>query len=367
MAIIKKVGNQLTIKIPSDESRAFRHKDSVFQRHWYQLELQENGLGNIYSNISEGKDLDLVEVRDQLNTLNEKQWLTRMNHLLGGFVSNMYLVQKGKIYEPYIHPSNFVYHAAQERVVTFFRYDEALRAVDQIFLGDVYKIIAFLLTDCDIQQYDGLSMADMEVVMNDEQYKLFRDLLKQGNLENLIHYFLTDGEVERLKGYDSIVVGGLPATIKEVQYYANWVSKRPKPKQDSVYKESEDELIPKRPRPKARPNIDTKKTKQMPPKRQPKEKESNQWDEGDTVDDLDDLLVTAPVDTKKLTRKQRKKRDAEAERLIRQYEQPSNKPVVREPDLYRARNRKAQSRKRLTKLLTVVLVVIVAGIVYASM
>lgn len=220
----KKVGNQLVIKITPEESRAIKHKLEVFQKHWYQLELKENGLGNIYANLIDRQDLMLVSVRDSLNELDEATWITRINNLLAGFISNIYLVTKGVIFEPYMHPNNFIYSPAVSRILTFYRKDSHLKVISQEFYEEVYKMIAFLLSKAPVEQYHEMSIVDIEDYMELHQYMLFMKLLDEASIDNLVKYFLSDTDIDRLGSYLTIVPEGEPAYVRELGIKITWTN-----------------------------------------------------------------------------------------------------------------------------------------------
>lgn len=226
---IKRVDNQLTVQLLPDESRALRHKQVVFQRHWYQLELRENGLGNIYTIITDGQDLELVKVRDQLNQLPDDKWTTRITNLLAGLISNLYLVHHGKIFEPYMHPNNFIYSPAHGRILTFYRLDRGLKVVDKAQLTRVYKLFAFMLSSSPVSSYETSEISDIEVDMDDRQYNYFRTLVSEGNVDNLAKYFLSDMDIERLDSYESILPDKDIITVTDTQFLVTWASKRPEP------------------------------------------------------------------------------------------------------------------------------------------
>lgn len=218
----KKVGSQLVVKISPEESRAMRHKLDVFQKHWYQLELKENGLGNIYANVIDRQDLMLADVRDTLNTLDEATWATRINNLLAGYISNIYLVTKGVIFEPYLHPNNFIYSPAVSRILTFYRKDSHLKVISQGFYEDVYKMIAFLLSKAPVAEYNNMDIVDIEDYMELHQYLLFMKLLEEASIDNLVKYFLSDTDRDRLDSYLTIVPEGEPANVRELGIKITW-------------------------------------------------------------------------------------------------------------------------------------------------
>lgn len=220
----KKVGNQLVIKITPEESRAIKHKLEVFQKHWYQLELKENGLGNIYANLIDRQDLMLVSVRDSLNELDESTWITRINNLLAGFISNIYLVTKGVIFEPHMHPNNFVYSPAVSRILTFYRKDSHLKVISQEFYEEVYKMVAFLLSKAPVEHYNEMSIVDIEDYMELHQYMLFMKLLEEESIDNLVKYFLSDTDIDRLGSYLTIVPEGEPAYVRELGIKITWTN-----------------------------------------------------------------------------------------------------------------------------------------------
>lgn len=218
----KKVGDQLVVKITPDESRAIKHKLDVFQKHWYQLELKENGLGNIYANVIDRQDLMLVDVRDSLNNLDEATWTTRINNLLAGYISNIYLVTKGIIFEPYIHPNNFIYSPAVSRILTFYRKDSHLKVISQDFYDSVYKMMAFLLSKAPVSDYNNMEIVDIEDYMELHQYLLFTKLLEEASISNLVKYFLSDTDIDRLDSYLTIVPEGEPAYVRELGVKITW-------------------------------------------------------------------------------------------------------------------------------------------------
>lgn len=218
----KKVGSQLVVKTSPEESRALKHKLDVFQKHWYQMELKENGLGNIYANLIDRQDLMLVDVRDNLNELEESIWITRINNLLGGLISNIYLVTKGVIFEPYIHPNNFVYSPAVSRILTFYRKDNSLKVVSQSFYEEIYKLIAFLLSKAPVDEYDTMSIVEIEDYMELHQYMLFVKLLDEGSIDKLAKYFLSDTDIDRLDSYLTIVPEGEPAYVRDLRIKITW-------------------------------------------------------------------------------------------------------------------------------------------------
>lgn len=217
----------LTVNIPAEESRRLRHKELLYSKHWYQLPLRELEQGVISTLIDKGRYYTIDDYRDQLQLLSEDNQIERYNNLLKGFLSNIYLVEQGKIFEPYLHPINFVYSAANGRVLTFYRYDRDLASVDGEYLYNLYKFIAFMLSKADINDYKRLSIADMEVTMSEHLYQYFRDLIKDGTTEAMLER-LGGNELEILTTYASIVPNSRPATVKETRFLATWVSKRPK-------------------------------------------------------------------------------------------------------------------------------------------
>lgn len=237
----KRIDNQLIIHIEPEESRQMKHKQAVFQQHWYQKEIKENGPGNIYTILTDGSDTLLTDVRDRLNTLDDNDWRPRIGLVIKGFVQNMYLVSTGTIFEPYFHPSNFIYNPIQERVITFFRYDHALEIINKHFYEKVFKILAFILSDVDLENYDNYSIKEIEDQMNYRQYKYFRELVEQGNIETLNNYMTSESEYTRLTTYPTIVPDMQKPFIQETQFIPNWITTpKENPNEKSKYKSLEE-------------------------------------------------------------------------------------------------------------------------------
>lgn len=231
---INRTDTSLSVVIPQPESRRIKHKDLVFSNHWYQLPLIEGKLGVISTVFDKGVYFLLDRYRNQVASVSPKLQRDRLNNVLSGLLSNIYLVEQGKIYKPYLHPTNFVYSTANGRVVTFYRYDEPLLAVDGEYYYDLYKLIAFIFSSVDVKDYNKLTIADIEVLMSEDHYKWYRELIDLGNVVNMLEYLgvYKKGEDNKLDTYSSIIPNSRPATIKEVKFYANWVSKRVEPESE---------------------------------------------------------------------------------------------------------------------------------------
>lgn len=192
-----------------DILKDIKHREVLFTGGFYEKELEETKAG-VYAEMGE-EDLILVDYRDKIHSIEEGS-KKELVELISSFMTIVYLVKRGVIYEPFRSPMNFVHNKETLRLQVMGRKGTELPEVDEAFLEWVLKMIAFIISEKSVDTFEEYEIMDYARDLEHDKKKLLEGYLKNNDLEELFEYTIE----ESLRGIldDYLEINRVPKDMK---------------------------------------------------------------------------------------------------------------------------------------------------------
>lgn len=193
--ILKVEGGYL---LKGDILKNIKHREVLFTGGFYEKELEETKAG-VYAEM-EKDDLILVDYRDKIHNKEEGS-KKELVELITSFMTIIYLVKRGVIYEPFRSPMNFVHNEKTLRLQVMGRKGSELAKVDEDFLEWVLKMIAFMISEKPVDTFEEYELIDYARDLDQDKRKLLAGYLKNNDLEGLFEYTIEESLRDILDDY----------------------------------------------------------------------------------------------------------------------------------------------------------------------
>lgn len=185
--------------------RDVKHREVLYTGGFYEKQLEDTKLG-VYAEMFEG-DLSLTNYRDKVHS-KEKGSKNDLVGLISSFMTVVYLVKRGVLYEPFRSPKNFVHSDTSLRLQVMGRKGTELSVVDDDFLEWVIKMIAFIISEEPVETFEELEVIDYARGLDKDKGKMLSGYLGNKDLDSLFEYTIEESLRDVLDDY--VTIGRVP-------------------------------------------------------------------------------------------------------------------------------------------------------------